>query len=524
MKASQSLLPLVAAFCAAPSPWAQTPLHVQYAEAANHNFGQEAAAGLGDVDGDGVDDYVVGARRSANQPGYAKVYSGRTAKELATLTGNGVWFPDVTGGSDRFGATVAGLGDVNGDSVPDVLVGAPEDDLHGVNTGVAQVFSGSDWSLLREHNGSTSGFGVTVAQLGDVDGDGVSEYLIGERQNYVHCYSGATGTVLWTFETHFFDFATNLSPTIGDGNGDGVPDALVGAQAGHVGSTSAPYVAVLDGATGTPNLVVSEGWNTYFGSSVSWIGDVNGDQRSDFAATLPAGLPGDGDLNVYDGATGARLYPLYGTIALDNYVCGLGDQDGDGFGDFAADDEGTAKIFSGATGALIRTLDPTPMGSQNSTGWLASAGDIDGDGLEDLLNPVLASGAAVVFSSSSFAFEDLGFALPGAAGTPTFQGESSMLPGSVYRTELWSPAIAAPALLIAGFDPLFLPFAGGTLVPSLDVVIGNLNTGLTGYVDLWSTFPVGTPSGADLYLQYWIVDAGSPSSLMASNALKATFP
>jgi hypothetical protein len=84
-----------------------------------HNFGPTGAFdwfgidvdGVGDVDGDNYDDFIVGAMGADADPGYAKIYSGQTGAEIQSLT--------LPGG--RFGEAVDGLGDVNGDGLPDVL-------------------------------------------------------------------------------------------------------------------------------------------------------------------------------------------------------------------------------------------------------------------------------------------------------------------------------------------------------------------------------------------------------------------
>ena len=76
---------------------------------------------------------------------------------------------------------------------PDLLVGAYADSTYGRIRGVAQVISGSDWSVLREHTGTYSQFGGTVSALGDATGDGVSEYLVCEAW---HQGAGAVGVKL----------------------------------------------------------------------------------------------------------------------------------------------------------------------------------------------------------------------------------------------------------------------------------------------------------------------------------------
>ena len=100
-----------------------------------------AVARLGDVDGDEIGDFVVGARwdpaAGQAQSGSVTVFSGATLAALAELT-----HPEP-GAGDEFGRSVAAIGDVDGDGIDDFVVGAPFDDVAGaVDAGSAHVFSG----------------------------------------------------------------------------------------------------------------------------------------------------------------------------------------------------------------------------------------------------------------------------------------------------------------------------------------------------------------------------------------------
>lgn len=512
---------LLAVLCALGSVQAQTPLHAQYpVGSGTHYFGNRAAAGIGDVDGDGTPDYAIGARRGGSDSGYVVVFSGATGEEMTTLTGNG--------GPDRFGCSVAGIGDVNGDLVPDLLVGAEVDTFYGVDKGIAMVFSGSDWSVLRTHTGTATGFGANVAALGDANGDGVSEYLAYEGWNGVYCFSGADGVLLWKHQAGYWD-AVRGSPVTGDANGDGIADALIGAPIIPSPSTTYPYALVLDGATGSEIHKIFGAPNSFFGSCVSWIGDVNGDQCSEFAIGAPWAPVGGTQLDVFDGASGSKLYGINGNSGLGNFVCGLGDQDGDSVPDFAAEDTGHAKLFSGVDGGLIHTYDTTPMvGYLNATTWLAPAGDLDGDGAQDLLNSTyslsgLGVGAVVVFSSTTHPLEDLGYALGGSLGDPQLLVEGAMNGGSVLRFELSNTPGYATAFVMIGTSAIHLPFRGGTLVPSPDA-FSVMTANASGRLSFSASLPPGVPGQTELYAQFWILDGSGPFGLTASNAVKGVVP
>ena len=133
--------------------------------------------GAGDVDGDGYADIIAGARVHAGpgvNAGQARVWSGFDGTELHTLDGTA---------GDFFGTSVAGLGDVNQDGYDDFVVGAT---LAGDSfEGTATVFSGVDGSVLMTVNGNSAVdlFGRSVGPAGDVNGDGLPDLIVGADQD-----------------------------------------------------------------------------------------------------------------------------------------------------------------------------------------------------------------------------------------------------------------------------------------------------------------------------------------------------
>ena len=105
--------------------------------------------------------------------GRARVFSGADGSILYSFTGDSAF--------DRFGWSVSGAGDVNGDGFDDLIVGAFFDDNNGFNSGSARVFSGADGSVLYTFDGDSIGnlFGVSVSGAGDVNGDGVADFIVG---------------------------------------------------------------------------------------------------------------------------------------------------------------------------------------------------------------------------------------------------------------------------------------------------------------------------------------------------------
>ena len=84
---------------------------------------------------------------------------------------------------DFFGSASSGAGDVNGDGFADLIVGAGQDDNNGSNSGSARVFSGVDGSVLYTFVGDSAEdrFGTSVSGAGDVNGDGVDDFIVGAQ-------------------------------------------------------------------------------------------------------------------------------------------------------------------------------------------------------------------------------------------------------------------------------------------------------------------------------------------------------
>ena len=135
-----------------------------------------SVSGAGDVDGDGFADIIVGARRDDNNgdsSGSARVFSGADGSVLYTFNGDSPF--------DFFGGSVSGAGDVDGDGFADLIVGAHLDDNNGTDSGSARVFSGFDGSVLYTFDGDSGGdrFGLSVSGAGDVDGDSFADLIVG---------------------------------------------------------------------------------------------------------------------------------------------------------------------------------------------------------------------------------------------------------------------------------------------------------------------------------------------------------
>ncbi|KQW82612.1 beta strand repeat-containing protein [Brevundimonas sp. Root1279] len=244
-----------------------------------------AVASAGDVDGDGAADIIVGASLDDDgglNAGSARVFSGATGAVLWTFHG--------AEPADNFGTSVASAGDVDGDGRADLIIGAWQANGAGANAGLAQVYSGATGLLLHTFTGSAAAdqFGVSVASLGDIDGDGLADLAVGANlddnmgpnSGSVTAFSGATGAVLWSINgsSGADQFGTSIA-NAGDVDGDGVDDLIIGAPEDNATFGSARLVS---GATGgTLALFTGDASGDNFGFSVSTAGDLNGDGFAD---------------------------------------------------------------------------------------------------------------------------------------------------------------------------------------------------------------------------------------------------
>jgi len=295
------------------------------------SFGWSLAT-IGDLDSDGRPDFVVGGidtTVSAGLPGFADVRSSADGALILRLEGTAM--------GDVFGFTVAGLGDVDGDGVPDVAVGARE--AWPTIRGYVRVHSGADGATIYEISGLADGdqYGSALANVGDVTGDGADDLLIGAPvfgflPGYVEVRDGATGGLVWHQDgTPFDGLGWSVAPA-GDVDLDGTLDVIVGAPI-------MCYVQIYRATDGAVVGTIHGQSGDFFGGAVAGLGDVDGDGFSDLlvgaaSADGPTQFTGRAwihsgyDLTVLRAFTGVKDNDGYGGSAA-----AAGDMDVDGFPD-----------------------------------------------------------------------------------------------------------------------------------------------------------------------------------------------
>ena len=353
-------------------------------EAQNDSAGG-SVSGIGDINGDGVDDFIIGATGAdgaATSAGEAYVIfgkqSGSTFSSFILPPSSAAEGFTINGivSNDSAGRVVGGLGDVNNDGIDDFIVAAPNADPIGSSSGeVYVVFGGQNFGTainLSAVGGAVSGFlieGLTagdrlgdreIRPAGDVNGDGIADIIVGAYdgdpnptdagetfvifggQSFGSLFNLATLNGTNGFVVNGIDAEDRSGRSVsgaGDFNGDGIDDIVIGAP-GYIGeSVTLPGDAyVLFGKTtftsGTVNLnaitandgiiIESDGGDEFFGYSVGAAGDVDGDGFDDVIVGAPKGDPSAGadagrSFVIFGGEFGGTVTDL-GTTGTDSFT------------------------------------------------------------------------------------------------------------------------------------------------------------------------------------------------------------
>jgi hypothetical protein len=370
---------------------------------------------IGDLNGDGIQDLVVANGQQNGNGDFG---------EVAVLlgNGNGTFQSAVTYSTGAYGATSVAVGDVNGDGIPDLVVGNDCLDLQGEicagSIGAVSVLLGNgDGTFQPAATYAIEYGGASSVALADLRGTGILDLVVTDLIQDGQNYESSAGVLLGNGDGTFQPAVNynsggdgSSSVAVGDFNGDGIPDIVVTNSCQSESCQSDGTVGVMLGnGDGTFQPVV-----TYDSGSL----------RSDWVAT--ADLTGNGIVDlVVDGGAGNVVGVLLGngdgtfqaplTYVVDGVAGGkvaIGDMNGDGIPDLAVTDACTKLKDGACTDAKVivllgngdGTFQPQIPYSTGGIGAFAVAiGDVNGDGRPDLVvadccqSDLNTEGSAVVF-------------------------------------------------------------------------------------------------------------------------------
>jgi hypothetical protein len=427
------------------------------------------AAGVGDVDLDGVPDLMI----------QYTVYSGATFAPIGTATPSS---PGTLWNSIR---DIDGPGDVNLDGHADLLVGTPHESQPTPECGAVRLYSGQTLAQIHISAGFfvEDYYGFHVSGTGDVNGDGHPDFAA--STDYVggnsRVYSGKDGALLHSYGQGLPGNAP--ASGVDDVNGDGFADYAVAASSGV-------DVAVHSGKDGTLLFGIQLGATQGF-LYLSRVGDVDGDGFADVVvadSNFSDLAPKVGRIVAYSGATSAFLYEVVGQFPhgyFGSKLEGVRDVDGDGRADFA-----------------VGARESDVGGIQNA----GLAAVISGEPCGDITN--YGHGCA----GSGFIRPDLR-----VKGCTVF--------GGTLEVSIEEGLGGAVGWIVLGAAPAALPISAGCtlnvslpLIASLPIALGGSGPG-AGAIAFAATIPAAGPAG-EISLQAFLSDPGAPAGFSNTNGVR----
>lgn len=380
-----------------------------------NSFGSNLAS-AGDVNADGYGDVIVAAPYGSGGQGYVYLYLG-SATGLSTTAAT-----VVTSGviGEFFGYSLDGAGDVNRDGYADVIIGT-------LNKGAAYLFRGNEQGLYTTYKRLGQGyggvgFGFAVAGAGDVNADGFADVIVSDWTN---SQANILLGNLWGLdESHGvlfgppgINFGRNVAG-IGDVNGDGYADVMVGAYHETTVETFTEKAFVYMGKSNVFELfsvavTLSSPYSDIrgFGSEITSAGDVNGDGYDDVVLGAAGSNSGVGRVLIYRGAAnGISTIPSQTLTGSPGSFFGCsvssGDFNRDGYSDLVigASDyneyRGAVYVFSGSPTVSFQQGALFGEGIVGFGKCVAGAGDVNGDGFSDIVIGTRATGLVYTYTGN----------------------------------------------------------------------------------------------------------------------------
>jgi len=398
--------------------------HIRTSTQTDHDV---AFGSMPDFNGDGYADLTLSTQRIF--PRRVDVYSGHpqhnTKKELI--------------GANGFGYTIDSAGDYNGDGFADLLIGSP---WANRSDGKAYIyFGGKDFftntstipSLTLPKPNSPNRFGYSVAGIDDFNRDGYSDIVVSEYGR-INIISGQTSTSaeiaqsihphLPLYQAQCFGFKVT---GVGDINGDGLSDFIATEPSGINGRTcrDESKVHLYLGQSNISDLLATHSFSPFnetnnepdgrFGTDAAGIGDVNGDGFADFVVARPS----VGDFTLFQGAPDIRALPrdvksIHWNALVRMTVSGLGDHNNDGLDDWILGKATSTTATSNNKGVLVSGSTVSIAGTfmvqyqdesvRQFATIVSGIGDINGDGYNDFIitgDPTSSANPSKVYTDHS---------------------------------------------------------------------------------------------------------------------------
>ena len=442
---------------------------------------------IGDLDGDGLPDFIFGApgdNDKAIDAGRIFVHLGAATPGVTAMIADSTTTIIIDGvnAGDRAGAAVGSISDLNGDGRGEILVGAPGmENGAAVDAGAAFVvwgmaapggvdlgdpFTAGGDGFVMKGEAAGDAAGTALASVTDLNGDGRAEIVVGSPGNDAGGANAGAAYVVWGKATDTIVRLTNVASgtggykivgeaagdgagrtvgTVGDLNGDGKAEILIGAADSDAGGTDSGAAYVVFGKnTTTPVLLGSVAGGSggfrikgmagdHAGSVLTGLGDVNGDGKADILVGAPGsdgayvvfGKSGTAEVDLADvanGVGGFRVLAESGGDLARLSVAGGADLNRDGISDFVigtpdngeGGSEGGAVyvVWGGGAGTVDLALVAQGIGGAKVVGDAGSltgatvtiTSDLDGDGTADLMigAPGSSESAYLLFSDPSW--------------------------------------------------------------------------------------------------------------------------